>query len=777
MRRFLPLLALAACASGTDSDPAKVSGDDTDTAGGGSAGDGGGEAGGEAGSGEDGADTGVRPDLTDTWEFGEDTVTVDIMEVGEHRTYTLRTTHALRDGAAQERTFSEQDGDPLLRSGVLLTDALFAMAVDDARLNAVSQISDGAFAEPIDCECYQTGALWNWVWTRDIAYATELGLAWLDPDRAANSLLFKLSEEKAGGNLQIVQDTGTGGSWPVSTDRVAWVRGAMAVLRYTDHPELRSRAIEAMRNTAAIDRRYALDPRDGLYRGETSFLDWREQSYPAWTSTDVVHIGMSKSLSTNLDHLFLLRSLEALTGESHGAEPLAEAIDRAFWDGVAYSSYKTTELDAAPARRHDLLGTAFAVLDLGTHPEALANYPHGPFGPPVIFPQQQHTPIYHNRGIWPFVTAYSVIAARKADNGAVLDAGIDSLVRGAALNLSHMENFELATGANWLEEGETSGPVVNSQRQLWSVAGFLGAVAHGVFGVAGDAGTLSADPILPSGEWFTDGATLRLRGETFTITGEVLSEGRITTFETADWQDLFGAQTPTVSLTGSGDAVTLDFSSEESDATFSVYKDGALVAEDATAPWSDTATTTACYTVVATLKHAGQPSAPACWWGDDYGRIQTIEAASFSANGGVWSTEHGRGHYGSWGAPDHTLSATLSPDHTGEHLLQVTYANGSGGVDTGITAAVKWVEVSDDAGNVVGGGPLVMPHRTDWDNWGDSNFIPVVLTAGSVYTVTIRDGWNMSYLDHYTAYVGGRGGGEAPSNDVNIAALKLLFLR
>ena len=55
MRRFLPLLALAACASGTDSDPSKASGDDTDTAGGGSAGDGGGGADGEAGSGEDGS--------------------------------------------------------------------------------------------------------------------------------------------------------------------------------------------------------------------------------------------------------------------------------------------------------------------------------------------------------------------------------------------------------------------------------------------------------------------------------------------------------------------------------------------------------------------------------------------------------------------------------------------------------------------------------------------------------------------------------------------------
>ena len=61
--------------------------------------------------------------------------------------------------------------------------------------------------------------------------------------------------------------------------------------------------------------------------------------------------------------------------------------------------------------------------------------------------------------------------------------------------------------------------------------------------------------------------------------------------------------------------------------------------------------------------------------------------------------------------------------------------------------------MTDDAGIVVGGGPLVMPHRTDWTNWGDSNFVPVRLDADRTYTITIRDGWNMSYLAHYTNYM------------------------
>ena len=87
------------------------------------------------------------------------------------------------------------------------TDALFAMAVHEAKENAVSQIQDGAFQNVKNCECFQTGELWNWVWTRDIAYATELGLAWLDTERAKNSLLIKTSARKSGGGSEIIQDS------------------------------------------------------------------------------------------------------------------------------------------------------------------------------------------------------------------------------------------------------------------------------------------------------------------------------------------------------------------------------------------------------------------------------------------------------------------------------------------------------------------------------------------------------------------------------------------
>ena len=105
-------------------------------------------------------------------------------------------------------------------------------------------------------------------------------------------------------------------------------------------------------------------------------MDWREQTYPKWMKDNPAHIAMSKSLSTNLNHLFLLRSLEELTGEEHNSSELAVANDNHFWQGTYYSSYKTTELNQATVEK---IKTCWELLWLfwisRTHPEAMQQYP------------------------------------------------------------------------------------------------------------------------------------------------------------------------------------------------------------------------------------------------------------------------------------------------------------------------------------------------------------------------------------------------------------------
>jgi len=96
---------------------------------------------------------------------------------------------------------------------------------------------------------------------------------------------------------------------------------------------------------------------------------------------------------------------------------------------------------------------------------------------------------------------------------------MNALVRGAALNLSNMENFEAGSGDAFLEDGPASGPVVNSQRQLWSVAGYLSMVHHTLFGIRTRSGPQGAilrlDPFVTGAmrtEWFPGMKTLVLRG-------------------------------------------------------------------------------------------------------------------------------------------------------------------------------------------------------------------------------------------------------------------------
>lgn len=447
----------------------------------------------------------------------KEVATFSVKQAGaDYRGYAQSTTQELRDPGDSFTTYQEQADLPRLRSGDMVFDALFALATHEMRQNSVAQVKDGSYGggQAIPCDCFETGAKWHYVWTRDLSYATDLGLGVLDPQRARNSLQFKLSDFRAElkqgldglipQGRQIIQDTGTGGSWPISTDRMGWALAAeqvLAALPAGERSAFLPEAFEGLRNTIESDRLAAFDEGDGLYVGEQSFLDWRDQTYAKWITADIAHIGMSKSLSTNVLHyqgLGLAARLatelgqdELATRYSQWAAELKQAINHGFWlaDEKMYASLINTSTDPSPAYKFDLLGESLAILagiaDEGQARAIVSRYPMGPYGAPVYFPQQPDMPVYHNRAIWPFVSAYGLKAAARVQNVAVADRHVDSLMRGAALNLSNMENLEWLSGQPSLMDlthPDLTGPVINSQRQLWSVGGYLGMVTSTLFG-------------------------------------------------------------------------------------------------------------------------------------------------------------------------------------------------------------------------------------------------------------------------------------------------------
>ena len=492
-------------------------------------------------------EAGAPPSGGDTVKDDTGTATATVEGKDCARTLTVDSTAKRMDNdPAGARTFEEKD-HPSLQSGSILFDALYQLALDDAKEASVDAIKDYAFNDgaPTSCGtggCFETGKKWNYVWTRDLSYASNLGLGWVDPLRVKNSLEFKLSKRRDGTDLEIVQDTGTGGSYPISTDRAVWALGAGELLQHLTgdaRTAFRDKALEAAKNTIEQDRATIFDETDGLYRGEQSFLDWREQTYPGWTNPDVVNIGMSKSLSTNAAHLALLdlaKQLATETGDDATAKTMGDradklraAIAKMFWlsEESELSTFLTTSLDPAPVHRYDALGVSLAILLDATSPaqgkDAIAHYPALPKGPPVVFPEQQNTPIYHNRAIWPFVTAYWVKAAKKVNNDRAFELGVRSLVRGSALNLSNMENMEMVTGAPHVDDGDASGPVVNSQRQIWSVAGYIGMVNGSLFGIAPTSGGVSVQPYFTRGLRSLFPATNKLALNNVTVRGHKLS--------------------------------------------------------------------------------------------------------------------------------------------------------------------------------------------------------------------------------------------------------------
>ena len=109
---------------------------------------------------------------------------------------------------------------------------------------------------------FRTGKEWAGVWTRDVSYATVLAFAYIDPERCKASLMRKVA------NNRIIQDTGTGGAWPVSSDRVVWALAAWEVYKYTGDREWLEQAYRIVINSIEDDRKTIIDPADGTGKGQ-----------------------------------------------------------------------------------------------------------------------------------------------------------------------------------------------------------------------------------------------------------------------------------------------------------------------------------------------------------------------------------------------------------------------------------------------------------------------------------------------------------------------------
>jgi hypothetical protein len=652
-------------------------------------------------------------------------------------------------------------------------DGLFALAQDDLTQDSVTAIRDGAFdhGQPIPCICFETGAKWPYVWTRDLSYSVDLGLWKLDAQRARNGLNFKLSDVRDPSlpqGLYVMQDTGSGGSWPISTDRMVWFLAARHLL---DDKAFAENVYRALSDTLEQDREYAFDPDFGLYRGETSFLDWREQTYPSWTADNVVFIAQSYALSTNVLHYQALQLASRLANE-HGdadkakayadqADALKAAINVRFWraDRGMYMSYIGG--NGAPYDTYDLLGTALAitsgVAEGDRAREALAHYPTWPAGSPVIWPERADQPIYHNRAIWPFVSAYALRAARAVNDPDRMAHELRSIMRGAALSGSNRENYELLTQFTHVDDGKLSGPVVDSPRQLWSVAGYLDMVSQGVFGLTDDGRVEPKLPVSLVPMLFGDRDSISLQMPNRRITllrprnlsGNLLVAGKVSQHNAETVVTLKTVDVPVTPLrtdaplyapaAPAAPTITADNRGwrVQVDGKVVLYADGQRIGH------------------IDGSTYIAQGSQPPCVNATRMGRqgIESLHSPIVCAGD---PTEIGGDWPRLWTVPT-----------TGRYRVSLRYENNHGPINTGVTAAVKMLVMHCD-GNPSQRIPIVMPHSV-----GDqlSTYGIVTVKAGAKCSFTMQQGFNMSDLSQFAHYTGGKGGADGPLNDARVGDL------
>lgn len=645
---------------------------------------------------------------------------------------------------------------PQYQSEQPLVDALFNLSLEEALKNI----------EPDST--FRTGAKWGGVWTRDISYSILLSFAYAEPEVAKISLMKKVKRRR------IVQDTGSGGAWPVSSDRTTWALAAWEIYKVTGDTTWLRNAFEIVRNTLDDDAKVVGITSSNLYSGESSFLDWREQTYPRWMDNKDIY--MSENLGTNAVHYQahnILAQMAAQLGED-GATYAATAItirngiNQHLWmpDKGYYAQYAYGRLGAIISPRFEALGEALSVLfDVADKEKATSIFersPVTPFGVSCIYPQIPNIPPYHNNGVWPFVQAFWNLAAAKAGNEKALNHGLASIYRAAGLFLTNYENFVA-------ESGDFAGTEINSDRMLWSMAGNLAMVYRVFAGMEFLPNGIRFAPAVPKA--YTGKKQLRnvayrnavldivvngtgntisaitLDGQPLpnaffpsTVSGKHLIEITLNNkpFDKQDYKsvpNIFSPETPLAAISGRN----LSWPAVAGAVQYHVYKNGTLFQKTTANTFTIPDAKFAMYSICAvdSKGFASFVSEPlrVNETAQQMIEMETIAPASKAA----YVNFSGKGFIEISTSKNRLLAWTITVPEEGAYLLDFRYSNGSGPWNTDNKCALRSLFV-----NSTYLGTFVFPQRgkDEWSDWGYSNARIVKLNAGVNQLQLSLESWN-----------------------------------
>ena len=638
---------------------------------------------------------------------------------------------------------------PRLTTSNTLHAAVFNMGLDEM-VNAV---------EPDTT--LRTGKEWAGVWTRDVSYSIILSMAYMQPEASKISLM-----KKVNANGRIIQDTGSGGAWPVSSDRMIWAVAAYEVYKVTGDKEWLKFIYPVIRDSFEDDFKVVYNAESGLVRGETSFIDWREQSYPKWMQTADIY--NSEAMNTSVVHAEGLRILSKIADElgkkkeakryAEAAKSLTDAINRVFWmdDKGYYAMYTYGRENMILNPRAETLGESLAILFNVASPERAKiisqSNPTTPYGVAIFYPQISDMPSYHNNALWPFVASYWTLACAKAGNEQATLQGFGSVFRPAALFATNKENFNLDNGDIATE--------LNSSNMLWSLSGNIALTCRILFGINYEDNGLSFSPFVPkvmadnrtlSNFTYRDAKlniTVKGHGQhikSFMLNGkeckpfipvdikgvnEIVIEMDCEEIPAQAVNNQPNLKAPLTPIAWIEDG-RLCWNPIEYIGHYEVILNGKRVAK--TRQTSYALTEQGEWQVIGVSEagvesFASEPRSNADRFVVEMPGEKTsmksaeisyqplIPIAGYNGNGFV-ETDHSTA----------AISVTVDVPADGEYAFSLRYANGNGPVNTENKCAIRTLTVD---GNKIG--TVVMPHRgvANWDDWGMTNEVKTELKAG-----------------------------------------------
>lgn len=701
---------------------------------------------------------------TDAYKWQGDTITQGEFFATAPNEYEIVSTYSAQPGFRMpiQKTWklkNDISSYPQLSTENLLHKAIYNMGLDEM-VNAV---------EPDTT--LRTGKEWAGVWTRDVSYSILLSMAYLQPEASRISL-----QKKVDSMGRIIQDTGSGGAWPVSTDREIWSVAAYEVYKVTGDKEWLRFIYPIVKRSLEDDYKSVYDEGTGLAKGETSFIDWREQSHPKWMQC--ADIFNTETLSTSIVHSrawYVLGEMAEELGDTETARKaksqagrIAQAVNEHLWmpSKGYYGMYLYGRDNLIMNPRAETLGESLAIMwDIADRERAKTiteNNPTTPFGVAIFYPQIADMPAYHNNALWPWVASWWAMANAKAGNEDGVMQAIGSVFRPAALFCTNKENFNLDNG--------DIATRLNSSNMLWCLSGNL-AITHKIlFGVDFRKDTLAFHPFVPKALAGTRtlhnfkyrGATLDItvkghgdKIKAFKVNGRkqqafILAEkahGKLNVEITMDDNDIPAMKvnnvgnrnaplTPITWLEGK----TLCWNPIEYIHHYVVLRDGKRVAEtrcttyDATMPGE--------YQVIGVDGKGieGFASEPRSTrqllkieLPDEGNTVESSEIAH-KPDGPV------KGYTGAGfielDKSSPALNIPVNIDETGEYSISFRYTNGNGPVNTKNGCAVRTLSVDGKRIGIV-----VMPQRGkgNWDDWGITNSLKVLLPQGShIITLDFR---------------------------------------